>query len=158
LKDAHIRNAFLFRVVTPGQDAPPTTVFEIDSRGFDEQRPPDPAKGEPPLLIATNHYRTREAVFAAIPDSKVRFANLEADAKSCLANGNHVIDPLEAFAALETVAQDAPIVTLHALVLLPGTLDMWVAFSRVSDKTGRPIAAPHQKPVHVNLLQLIGRS
>jgi len=158
LKGAHVRNAFLFRVVTPGQDAPPTTVFEIDSRGFGEQAPPDPKKGEPPLLIATNHYRTREAVFSAIPDSKVRYANLEAGAKSCLANGNHVIDPLEAWASLETVAQDAPIVTLHSLVLLPRTLEMWVAFSKLSERTGRPIAAPHIKAVHVDFLQLLGRT
>jgi hypothetical protein len=158
LKEARIRNSFLFRVVTPGKDAPPTTVFEIDSRGFGEQTLPDASKGEPPLLIATNHYRTRAEVFAAIPDSKVRFANLAEGAKKCFATGDHVIDPLEAWAALETVAQDAPILTLHSIVFLPRTLDLWVAFSKVSEASGRPISAPHLKPVKVNLLQLLGRT
>ena len=158
LKEARVRNSFLFRVVTPGKEAPPTTVFEIDSRGFSEQALPDVAKGDPPLLIATNHYRTREEVFAAIPDSKIRYANLDECAKKCLAGGNHVIDPLEAWAALETVAQEAPIVTLHSLVFLPRTLDLWVAFSKVGEKSGRPISAPHLKPVHVNLLELLGRT
>lgn len=158
LKGARIRNSFLFRVVTPGRDAPPTTVFEIDSRGFTEQSMPDAAKGEPPMLIATNHYRTRDAAYSVIPDSKVRFTNLEEGAKKCLATGNHVIDPLEAWASLEAVAQEPPIVTLHSLVFLPRTLDLWVAFSKVSEASGRPLSAPHQKPVHVSLLQLLGRT
>jgi len=158
LAEARIRNSFLFRVVTPGVGAPPTTVFEIDSRGFEEQTLPDVAKGEAPLLIATNHYRTRQGVFSAIPDSKVRFANLAEGTQKCLDGGDHVIDAAEAWNELETVAQDAPIVTLHALVFVPRTLDLWVAFSRVGDRSGRPISAPHEKPARVNLLTLLGRS
>jgi len=158
LAKANVRNSFLFRVVTRGDDAPPTTVFEIDSLGFGEQKLPDVAAGERPLLVATNHYRTRPGVFEAIPDSKIRFGNLTEGAQRCLASGDHVIEPEEAFADLETVAQDGAIITLHSLVFVPRTLDLWASFSRVSERTNRPISAPHAKPAHVNLHDLLGGS
>jgi hypothetical protein len=158
LAKANVRNSFLFRVVTRGDDAPPTSVFEIDSLGFGEQTLPDVAAGEKPLLVATNHYRTRPGVFEAIPDSKIRFDNLTEGAQHCLARGDHVIEPGEAFADLETVAQDGAIITLHSLVFVPRTLDLWASFSRVSERTNRPISAPHAKPAHVNLHDLLGGS
>ena len=156
LAKANVRNSFLFRVVTRGDDAPPTSVFEIDSLGFGEQKLPDVAAGEKPLLVATNHYRTRNGVFDPIPDSKIRFSNLTEGAQRCLLNGDHVIAPEEAFADLEKVAQDGGIVTLHSLVFVPRSLDLWASFSRISEKSGRPISAPHAKPARVNLRELLG--
>lgn len=131
LRDARIRNSFLFRLTTPGLDAPPTTVFEIDPLAIVEQ--PLPAGDAPPLLHTTNHFLARDGAFAAIPDSKIRYCTLEECATAGLAQGDGRIDPSEAWTALGRVAQDRGIVTLHALVWRPRTGELRLGVSEVVD-------------------------
>lgn len=131
LHGARIRNSFLFRLATPGIDAPPTTVFEIDPLAIVEQ--PLPAGDAPPLLHTTNHFLARDGAFAAIPDSKIRYCTLEECATASLAYGDGRIDPSEAWTALGRVAQDRGIVTLHSLVWRPRTGELQLGVSEVVD-------------------------
>jgi hypothetical protein len=156
LASARFRNSYLVRIVTPGKDAPPTTVFEADPSGFQEQRLPDEESGEPPLLVTTNHYLTRGAQFSAIHDSKIRFCNLEDSARKCLADGDRVIAPEEAWEGLKIVRQDRGIVTLHSIVWKPATHELWAAFGGIDSERGRAIAAPRRPPARVALGELLG--
>ena len=153
---ACFRNSYLLRIVTPGVDAPPTTVFEVDPRGFERQRLPDEAKGEPPLLVTTNHYLTRAAPFAVIPDSRIRYCNLEDDARRCLADGDRRIAPEEAWNGLGLVKQEQGIVTLHSLVWRPRTQELWAAFGDVDPQRGRARSATRRVPAVVRLADLFG--
>ncbi len=139
LAGARIRNSFLFRVTTPGLDAPPTTVFEIDPLDVVEQPLPDVAGGAAPIVHTTNHFSARPAAFAAIPDSKIRLCALEDAAKACLADGDHRINAREAWEGLTHVAQDRGIVTLHALVWRPATGALLLGVSQRAD--GHTISA-----------------
>lgn len=158
IEEARFRNSFLVRIVTPGGDAPPTTVFEVDPNGFGEQELPDESAGEPPLLVTTNHYLTRPSLFPVIPDSKVRFCNLEESAQACLAGGDRAIDEAEAWAGLGKVEQVGVIATLHSLVFKPATLELWAAFSKVDLARGGLLdPATGREPARLNLAELFGR-
>jgi hypothetical protein len=153
---ARVRNSFLLRLATSGVDAPPTTVFEVDPLGFEEEPLPDEHAGAAPLMIATNHYLARRQDFTAIPDSKIRYMNLEEATRKCLSLADHVIDPAEAWSALATASQQANhIVTLHALVFAPARKELWVQLCAV-DASGRSTAATRRPPVHVTLAELFG--
>jgi hypothetical protein len=156
LATAHIRNSYLIRIVTPGVDAPPTTVFETDPLGFGEQRLPDESKGEPPLLVTTNHYLTRPAQFSAIPDSQIRWCNLEDCEKKCLIGGDRVIDPDEAWTGLGVVKQEGGILTLHSLVWRPRTQELWAAFCEVDPQGRRALASSRKQPARLRLGELFG--
>jgi hypothetical protein len=148
----NIRNSYLFRVVTTGEGAPPTTVFEVDPRGFEEQKLPDGSKDEPPLLVTTNHYLTRGALFEAIPDSQIRWSNLEDAESKCLAAGDRVIDASEAWTGLAAVKQEGFILTLHSIVWKPRTQELWAALSQFDGARAR--AAPRKDPVKLKLDEL----
>ncbi len=156
LAGARLRNSFLFRIVTPGGESPPTTVFEADPGELSEQRLPDESKGEPPFLVTTNHYLTRGAQFAVIPDSKVRWCNLDECERKCLGEGDRVIDPDEAWKGLDLVAQERGVVTLHSLVWRPRSQELWVSFAAVDPQSGRRIAAPRRTPVKLKFGELFG--
>jgi hypothetical protein len=156
LAGARLRNSFLFRLVTDGVAAPPTTVFEVDPSGIEEERLPDETKGEPPMLVTTNHYLTRAAHTIPFADSRTRFVNLEESGKKCLAAGDHAIDPDEAMRGLELVRQQRGAITLHSLVWRPRTQEVWASFSDVDPASGRAVAAPRGS-ARVKLGQLLGR-
>lgn len=156
LATAHIRNPFLFRVVTAGENAPPTAIFEIDGRAVQEQALPDVAAGAAPLVVTTNHYLTRTDHFDVIPDSKVRYLNLEEDAKKCFAGGDHVIDFDEAWRSLGDVAQQSRVVTLHSLVFEPRTRELWLALCEVDSAHDHVLAAARRPPVKLHLADLFG--
>jgi hypothetical protein len=159
IAEARFRNSFLVRIVTPGGDAPPTTVFEVDPNGFGEQALPDESAGEPPLLVTTNHYLTRPSLFPVIPDSKVRFCNLEESAQACLVDGDRAIDEAEAWAGLRKVEQVGVIATLHSLVFRPATLELWAAFSKVDlERGGLLDPATGREPARIKLVELFGRN
>ena len=153
LATARIRNSFLFRVTTDGRDAPPTTVFEVDPLGVGEQPQPDPARGEAPFLLATNHFVARESTFPAIPDSKIRWCSLEECATTALGGGDRRIGPDEAWTGLDRVKQSRGIVTLHALVWRPATGELWLGVSDLRD--GHVVPATDGKRRHLWLEELI---
>lgn len=153
LAEARVRNSFLFRVTTDGIAAPATAVFEVDPIAVVEQ--PQPARGEPPLLIATNHFLARSSGFAAIPDSKVRYCSLEECADARLADGDGRIDAAEAWEALGRVAQERGIVTLHSMVWRPRTRELLLGVSAPVDGEIRHAAAGEARRLFLDeLLEL----